>query len=107
MKTVEPEIITQDDEDQSERRLKGVRFLGLAGTALALLTMLAAFGFGLLALFGTTLLSAVVVAILWPWIFSPQFTQWVFGTPSVPFWKLFLLMLAVGAVFKFLRRSHG
>lgn len=95
----------QDFETRSSVKLTHLRALGLFGTVMALLTMLAAFGFGFLVLFGTTLLSAAVIALLWPVVFSPQFTAWVFGTPRAPFWKLFLLCLAAGIVLRLFRRQ--
>ena len=89
----------------SAARITQVRALGIIGTALAILTMLAAFGFGMLLLFGWTLISAGLAYVLWPVIFSPAFTEFVFGDARAPFWKLFLLFLVAGAVFKMFRRS--
>ena len=74
------------------------------GVVLALLTMLAAGGVMFLVLFGTPFVSAAAVFALWPRIFSPEFTQWVFGAEQVSFWKLFLLFLAAGAAVRLLRR---
>jgi len=90
--------------DRPRVRLTHVKALGLFGTALAILTTFAALGFTLLMLFGTTLTSALIVWLLWPKVFSPEFTQWVFGAPYAPFWKLFLLFLASGAVLKLSRQ---
>jgi hypothetical protein len=89
--------------DEVRPRLTHVRALGLFGTALAILTTFAALGFTLLMVFGTTLSSALIVWVLWPKVFAPEFTQWVFGATYAPFWKLFLLFLASGAVLKLLR----
>ena len=75
------------------------------GAFLAGLTTLAAIGVGLLMLFGRSLLSAAVVVVLWPFIFSPDFTQWVFGSVNAPFWKLFLLMVIVGTLGRTLLRG--
>ena len=104
---VEAEIVEpgQDFEARSSVRLTDLRALGLFGTVMALLTMVAAFGFGFLVLFGTTLASAAVVALFWPLVFSPQFTEWVFGSPKAPFWKLFLICLALGIVLRLFRRQ--
>jgi hypothetical protein len=78
-------------------RMAHVRSLGLIGSLLAMLTLLAAVGVSLLMLFGKALLAALLVKFLWPSVFSAEFTRWVFGSESVPFWKVFLL-LAVGSV---------
>jgi hypothetical protein len=79
------------------------RSLGLVGAVLAMLTMAAAVSFGLLMLFGKALLAAALVKFIWPAVFSQEFTAWVFGTPSVPYWKVFLLMVAGSVVAKMLR----
>jgi hypothetical protein len=100
---VEPEIVPPENEARPRVRLTHVGTLGVFGTIAALLTMFAAVGVGLLVLFGTTLFSALVAWLLWPKIFSPEFTQWVFGTPYAPFWKLFVLFLAAGAIIKMFR----
>jgi hypothetical protein len=102
---VEVEVMPPDQDQQqhqSQVRLTHVRALGVIGTLLALLTMAAAFGVGFVAFFGTSLLASAVVALAWPRIFSPDFTQWVFGTPRVEYWKLFLLFLVAGMVVKLL-----
>lgn len=83
------------------------RGIGILGAVLACATALAALAFGLLAVFVTPLLAATLVTLLWPVIFSEQFTSWVFGTPYLPFWKAFLLFLLVGAVVKFHRWSSS
>ena len=106
---LEAEVISPEPgeswKSRTAVRLKGVRVLGVFGTFLAILTMLAAFGFGLLVFFGTTLVAAGLVRVLWPHIFSPEFTSWVFGSPHARFWKLFLLFFAAGAVLKLFRRK--
>jgi hypothetical protein len=102
----EPEIIPPRPDAGFEGvrvRVAHVRSLGLIGAVLALLTMGAALGFGLLMLFGRALLAALVVVLLWPFVFSPQFTQWVFGADRAPFWKVFLLMVLLGTLAKALR----
>ncbi|PJA17539.1 MAG: hypothetical protein COX65_00770, partial [Elusimicrobia bacterium CG_4_10_14_0_2_um_filter_56_8] len=73
------------------------------GAFLALMTMLAAIGFGFMMLFGKAMLAAALVKFLWPVVFSPEFTQWVFGSESVPFYKVFLLMILGSVVAKMLR----
>ena len=96
----EPEIIPpHEDAGISGIRVSvaHVRSLGAGGALLALLTMGAAVGFGLLMLFGKVLAAALIVKLLWPLVFGPEFTQIVFGSQTVPFWKVFLL-LAVGSV---------
>lgn len=80
-----------------------VRSLGLIGAFLAMMTMLAAIGFGFLMLFGKALLAALLVKYLWPVVFSTEFTQIVFGTQAVPFWKVFLLMILGSVIAKMLR----
>ncbi len=84
-------------------RVAHVRSLGLVGAFLALMTMLAAIGFGFLMLFGKALLAAALVKLLWPAVFSAEFTQVVFGAHSVPFWNVFLLMILGSVVAKMLR----
>jgi|CXWL01.1.fsa_nt_gi hypothetical protein len=83
-------------------RVAHVRSLGVIGAFLALITMLAAVGFGLVMLFGKALLAAALVTMLWPAVFSAEFTQIVFGTDSVPFLKVFLLLAAGSVVAKML-----
>ena len=80
-----------------------VRSLGLIGAFLAMMTMLAAIGFGFLMLFGKALLAALLVKFLWTTVFSVEFTQIVFGTQTVPFWKVFLLMILGSVIAKMLR----
>ncbi|MFA6315877.1 MAG: hypothetical protein WC943_00530 [Elusimicrobiota bacterium] len=77
------------------------RGLGLLGAVLACATAMAALVFGALAMFVTPLIAGAVTTLLWPVIFSQQFTSWVFGTPYLPFWKAFLLFVLVGAVVRF------
>ena len=109
------EVLSPDEQRQHESesfetphvRLTHVRALGLAGTALALMTMLAAVGVGFLALFGTTLAAALGAWALWPLIFSPQFTAFVFGSARAPFWKLFVLFLIAGSALRLFRRFSG
>lgn len=87
-------------------RIVGVRAPGWLGAILALLTMTAAFGVGFLALFGRTLLAALLVTLAWPWVFSPLFTAWVFGAERVVFWKILILFLIVDIIVRlFFRRE--
>ena len=101
---LEAEIVPPGGEEPPRVRLQGVRMLGVFGTVMALLTMLAAFGIGFLAFFGRTLAAALILTVVWPLVFSADFTQWVFGSPGAPFWKLFLLFLAAGAVLRLFGR---
>ncbi|MBI4371933.1 MAG: hypothetical protein HY552_06525 [Elusimicrobia bacterium] len=101
---MEPEIIPPGPGFEGVRvRVAHVRSLGFLGAFLALMTMLAAVGFGLLMLFWRALLAAAVTAILWPHVFSREFTLWVFGAERAPFWKMFLLMALLGTLAKALR----
>ena len=103
---VEPEIIPpHEDAGIAGVRVSmaHVKSLGVIGALLALMTMGAALGFGLLMLFGRSLLAAAVVVLLWPYIFSAEFTRWVFGADVAPFWKVFLLMVILGTLAKTLR----
>ena len=86
-------------------RVAHVRSLGLIGALLALMTMLAAIGVGLLMLFGQALAAAVLVKVMWPYVFSVEFTKWVFGSEAVPFVKVFVLLAAGSVVAKMLRPS--
>ena len=81
-------------------RVAHVKSLGIIGALLALLTMGAALAFGFLMLFGRSLLAAVVVVLLWPYVFSAEFTRFVFGAEAAPFWKVFLLMVIIGTLAK-------
>jgi len=93
---MEAEILPPQREP--EVRDTEVRAPGWFGAVLALLTMGAAFGVGFLALFGKPLLAALLVTLLWPWIFSRPFTAWAFGTEHVVFWKVLLLFVAVDVI---------
>lgn len=108
---MEPEILPPDPDAYAEKdaglagvrvRMTHVKSLGVIGALLAMMTMLAALGFGLLMLFGKALLAAVIVKLLWPLVFSAEFTQVVFGSSTVPFWKVFLLLAAGSVVAKML-----
>ena len=88
-------------EDQ-ESRLH-IRPLGWLGALLALSTVLGALALSLAFLFSGTLLAAAALTWAWPLVFSPSFTQWVFGADRLSFGKVFLLLLAAGAVIKMLR----
>jgi hypothetical protein len=102
---MDPEIIPPGPDAGFEGvrvRVAHVKSLGVIGALLALLTMAAAIGFGLLMLFGKALVAALIVKLLWPVIFGPEFTQMVFGSQSVPFWKVFLLLAAGSVVAKML-----
>ncbi|MBI4377116.1 MAG: hypothetical protein HY549_11790 [Elusimicrobia bacterium] len=93
----------KQSEPEPQAKLHHLRALGLLGTLLALLTMLAAFGIGLIVFFGSTLAATLVAMLVWPMVFSPEFTQWVFGSPEPGFRKLFLLFLVIGMIAKLFR----
>ena len=95
--------VVRDRTEQARPRVSGAGALGVLGAGLAILTTFAALGVTILMLFGTTLASAAVVWALWPSVFSAEFTQWTFGTPYAPFWKLFALFLAAGFIVKLFR----
>ncbi len=78
---------------------------GLLGAVVGSATMLAAVGVGLTALFGRILIAAAAATLLWPLLFAPDFTQWVFGSPRLPFWKALIIAAILSAVFKYLRRQ--
>ena len=110
---MEPEILppgssSEDAGFEGVRvRMAHVKSLGVIGALLALLTMGAAVGFGFLMLFGRSLLAAAVVVLLWPYVFSAEFTRWVFGADTAPFWKLFLLMVILGTLARALRPTSS
>jgi hypothetical protein len=102
---MEPEILPPGPDAGFEGvrvRVAHVKSLGVIGALLALLTIAAAVGFGLLMLFGKALIAALIVKLLWPVIFGPEFTQMVFGSQTVPFWKVFLLLAAGSVIAKML-----
>ena len=106
MNVMEPEILPPDSGSEFEGlrvRMTHVKSLGFLGAALALLTMAAALGFGLVMLFGRALLAAGILVLLWPRVFSAEFTRWVFGADGAPFWKVFLLMVLLGTLLKALQ----
>ncbi|MFH1725821.1 MAG: hypothetical protein ABII00_14515 [Elusimicrobiota bacterium] len=76
----------------------GALFAG--GTTLAALGMM-----GLLLLFGRLILVSAAVTLLWPLVFSPEFTLWVFGADTVPFWKILLLLALAELALKWFRRG--
>jgi hypothetical protein len=75
--------------------------LGVAGAALTLLTAAAVM---LLLVFGKAILLSAIVSWVWPRVFSPEFTRVVFGTETIPFWKVLLLFVLAGVVLSLLRR---
>ncbi len=101
---VEAEIMPPGHEPRVH--IAGARAPGWFGAALALLTVAAAFTVGFMALFGRTLVAALVASLAWSWLFSPEFTAWVFGAQRVVFWKILVLFLAVDLIARlFLRRN--
>ena len=67
--------------------------------------MLTALGLGFLFVFGKVIVGALVVSMLWPIVFTQEFTLWVFGAPTLAFWRAFLLLLGDTAVFNVFRRQ--
>jgi hypothetical protein len=101
---VEAEIMPPEHEPRIH--IAGARAPGWFGAVLALLTVAAAFSVGFMALFGRTLVAAVIATLVWPWLFSPEFTTWVFGAPHIVFWKILVLFLALDMIARlFLRRN--
>ena len=100
---VRPPTFPRSDSRGVRVSVAHVKSLGVIGALLALLTMGAAVGFGLLMLFGKALVAALIVKLLWPLVFGPEFTVIVFGSSTVPFWKVFLLLAAGSVVAKMLR----
>jgi hypothetical protein len=101
---VEAEIMPPEHEPRIH--VAGARAPGWFGAVLALLTVAAAFAVGFMALFGRTLVAAIVASLVWPRLFSPEFTAWVFGARRVVFWKILVLFLAVDVIARlFMRRN--
>jgi hypothetical protein len=101
---VEAEILPPQHEPRVH--VAGARAPGWFGALLALLTVAAAFVVGFLALFGRALVAAIVAFLVWPLLFGPEFTAWVFGAPRVVFWKILILLLAVDLIARlFVRRN--
>jgi len=65
----------------------------VAGALFAGGTVIAAAAVMALMIFGKVLLVSAIVTWIWPRVFSPEFTAWVFGTAVVPYWKILLLCL--------------
>lgn len=101
---VEAEILPPEHEPRIHAA--GARAPGWFGAVLALLTVGAAFVVGFLALFGRSLVAALAAWLVWPLLFSPEFTAWVFGAPRIVFWKILVLFLALDVIARlFLRRN--
>lgn len=96
-----PEILTGRGERSSYGA--GRVGLGLAGNLLAAATVFAAALVVGAMLFGKLLVISAALTLTWPWIFSPEFTLWVFGTPTVPFWKVVALSSIAGFGMRWLR----
>ncbi|MDD5658338.1 MAG: hypothetical protein PHF00_13895 [Elusimicrobia bacterium] len=94
-------------EREPRIRVSGGRVPGWLGATLALLTMLAAFGVGFLVLFGKAVAAALLLWLAWPLLFSPQFTAWVFGSERAPFWKIFVVFLAINMIARLLLRRES
>jgi hypothetical protein len=101
---VEVEIMPPEREPRVH--VANVRAPGWFGAVVALLTVTAAFTVGFMAMFGRAVAAAVVAYLLWPLVFGPAFTAWVFGGPRVAFWKILVLFLAVDLIARlFMRRN--
>jgi len=76
---------------------------GAIGKAVAGFTVLAAALVIAALLFGKILLLSAAAAVLWPLIFSADFTRWVFGADTVPFWKILLIFTFIGFATRWIR----
>ena len=54
-------------------------------------------------LFGKIILLSAAATIAWPAIFSVDFTRWVFGADTVPFWKILLILTFIGFAARWIR----
>jgi len=101
---VDVEILPPEHEPRVH--VAGARAPGWLGAGLAVMTVAAAFGVGFLAMFGRTLFAALVVRLVWPWIFSSDFTARVFGSEHIVFWKILVVFLVVDLIARvFIRRE--
>ena len=75
-------------------------WLGKIAAALTFLTAAAVIA-GLL--FGKILFISAAATILWPMIFSAEFTRWIFGTATVPFWKILFIFTFMGFATRWIR----
>lgn len=76
---------------------------GPMGKIAAILTMLAASMVISVFLFGKIILLSAAATLLWPVVFSVDFTRWVFGADTVPFWKILLILTFTGFAARWVR----
>ena len=55
-------------------------------------------------IFGKIIILSAAATLLWPVIFSPEFTLWVFGSETIPFWKMLILLSLTGFGLQWIRR---
>ena len=79
------------------------RTLGFLGLVLAGATIFAALAVGLASMTAAPLAAAALLSAAWPALFTPEFTRWVFGAETLPFWKAFVIALAVSEALKAFR----
>ena len=76
---------------------------GPLGKIAAALTMLAAAMVIGAFLFGKIIFLSATATFLWPVVFSADFTQWVFGSDTVPFWRILLVFTFIGFAARWVR----
>ncbi len=101
-------VATAEDHSEEERVRSGFASYhtitpGTLGKIAAALTMLAAAMVIGAFLFGKIILLSAAATFLWPVVFSADFTRWVFGADSVPFWKILLLFTFIGFAARWVR----
>ena len=101
-------LATAEGHSEEERARSGFSTYhaimpGPLGKIAALLTMLAAAMVIGAFLFGKIILLSAAATFLWPLVFSADFTRWVFGAESVPFWKILLLFTFTGFAARWVR----
>ncbi|MFH2202932.1 MAG: hypothetical protein ABIJ96_07445 [Elusimicrobiota bacterium] len=103
------EVVTSTTGRSEDERERAAFFAhhavtpGALGKAIAGLTVLAAALVIAALLFGKILLLSAAAALLWPMIFSAEFTRWVFGSATVPFWKILLMFTFIGFAMRWVR----
>lgn len=100
-------VETADGHSKEERARAGVFYHtitpGPLGKIAAGLTMLAAAMVIGVFLFGKIILLSAAATFLWPVVFSADFTRWVFGADSVPFWKILMIFTFIGFAARWVR----
>ncbi|HBL15919.1 MAG TPA: hypothetical protein DD417_03920 [Elusimicrobia bacterium] len=99
------EVLEPRQEPRFRAEFRGPGSFGVLGALLAGGTALSAAGIVALLLFGRALLMAGLLTVMWPIVFSPEFTRWVFGAAALSFWKALLLCVLAEAVLRWLRRG--